>query len=316
MKRYLLPVAGLFTAFVACHVPHNGQKTAYPQPPAASAQAVPTPHTLLWRISGKGISRPSYLFGTMHILCADQATLSDSLMLAIHTVDEVYFEIDLSDMTAMINSIKFMKMNNGETLSTLLNPDEYKRVKAYFSSHESMLPFSMLEHFKPMLISGLIEEQSLGCSTTDGMEMQIKKAVHQENHKIPIKGLETAEFQAGLFDSIPYAKQAKELVDYVDSADKNKEMTRQLADLYSRQDLDGIQALSDKDDPGMNEYMDLLLYNRNRKWARILDSLLPHKSLLIAVGAGHLPGGQGVIELLRKEGYAVEPVFSAKSQSL
>ena len=316
MKKFLLPVAGLLAAFVACHTSHNAQRSVGPPAAAGAGQSVPTPRTLLWRITGKGITRPSYLFGTMHILCADNATLSDSLVHAIQTVDEVYFEIDLSDMTAMINSIQYMKMNNGETLSDLLKPEEYSRVKAYFSSHESMLPFGMLEHFKPMLISGLIEEQSLGCATTDGMEMQIMKTVRQQSHKIPIKGLETAQFQAGLFDSIPYAKQAKELLDYVDSADQNKETTRQLADLYTKQDLDGIQALSDKDDPGMGEYMDLLLYGRNRKWARVLDTLLPQKSLLIAVGAGHLPGQQGVIELLRKKGFTVEPVFSGKSQSL
>jgi hypothetical protein len=141
------------------------------------------------------------------------------------------------------------------------------------------------------------------------MEMEIMKVAKELANPKPINGLETAAFQAGLFDSIPYAKQAKELVDYIDSADYNKKETRQLADLYNQQDLDGIQALSDKDDPGMDEYMDLLLYGRNRKWARILDTLLPDKSLLIAVGAAHLPGKQGVIELLRKEGYTVEAVL-------
>ncbi len=99
-------------------------------------------------------------------------------------------------------------------------------------------------------------------------------------------------------------------MDYIDSVDQNQEMTRQLATLYTKQDLDGIQALSDKDDPGMDEYMDLLLYDRNRKWAGELDSLLPDKSLLIAVGAAHLPGKQGVIELLRKEGFTVDPVLN------
>jgi hypothetical protein len=134
------------------------------------------------------------------------------------------------------------------------------------------------------------------------------KALKEQEPKKPVKGLETAAFQAGLFDSIPYEKQAKELVDYLDSMDQNKKITQQLAVLYTSQDLDGIQALSDKDDPEMNGYMDLLLYNRNRKWAKELDGLLPGKSLLIAVGAGHLPGQQGVIELLRKEGYTVDPV--------
>jgi len=267
-----------------------------------------TPHALLWRISGKGITRPSYLFGTMHILCASDARLTDSLKAAIAVCDEVYFEINLSDMSDMLNSIKYMRMNDSKKLSDLLKPDEYARVKDYFTKHSSLLPFSMLERFKPMLISGLIEEQGLDCQTTDGMELMIMQQLRSGSEKKPVNGLETAAFQAGLFDSIPYEQQAKELVNYIDSADENKKATRQLAELYVHQDLDSIGQLSDKDDPGMSGYMDLLLYNRNRKWARELDTLLPGKSLLIAVGAAHLPGKEGVIELLRREGYTVDPV--------
>jgi uncharacterized protein YbaP (TraB family) len=302
MKRYQLLTASLLSTLIAL--------AQTPKPATSPAGTVtPNPHTLLWRISGKGISRPSYLFGTMHILCSDQANLSDSLKAAIAGVDEVYFEIDLGNMADMLGAVQYMRMKNDIKLSDLLKPAEYARVKAYFTTHESMLPFSMLERFKPMLISGIIEEQGLGCSTTDGMEMQIMTELRSHDTKKPIKGLETAAFQASLFDSIPYKKQAKELVSYIDSVDVNKKLTRQLAELYAQQDLDGIEALSDKDDPGMNDYMDLLLYARNRKWARNLNTLLPEKSLLIAVGAGHLPGKQGVIELLRKEGFTVDPVL-------
>jgi len=264
-----------------------------------------TAHTLLWRISGKRITHPSYLFGTMHVLCAKDAALSDSLKAAIAHCDEIYFEINLSDMAGMLNSMKYMRMNDSKKLSDLLKPDEYARVKDYFAKHASMLPFSLLERFKPMLISGLVEEQALDCETTDGMELMIMKEAKRNK---PVNGLETAEFQAGLFDSIPYETQAKELINYIDSSDQNKQMTRQLVDLYNRQDLDGIDELSRKEDGGMSGYMDLLLYARNRKWAKNLDSLLGKRSLLIAVGAAHLPGKGGVIDLLRKEGYTVEPV--------
>jgi uncharacterized protein YbaP (TraB family) len=284
-KRSFLLAAGLFTATLG-----------FSQ----------TPNSLLWRISGKGLSRPSYLFGTMHIICADDAALSDSLKAVIAACDEVYFEINLSDMSDMMNAIKYMQMNDSKRLSDLLQPDEYARVKNYFAKHSSVLPFGMLERFKPMLISGLIEEQGLGCQTTDGMELRIMKELKASNK--PVNGLETAAFQAGLFDSIPYEDQAKELVKDIDSADENKKVTQQLADLYTRQDLDGIEKLSDKDDSVMSGYMDLLLYNRNRKWARELKKLLPGRSLLVAVGAAHLPGKEGVIELLRKEGFKVEPV--------
>jgi uncharacterized protein len=292
IRKSFLLAAGLLTAAVG-----------FSQTPQPAPQ---TPHTLLWRISGKGTARPSYLFGTMHVLCANNATLTDSLKAVIAACDEVWFEIDLSDMSGMLNSMKYMKMNDSRKLSDLLKPDEYTRVKNYFTQHASMLPFGMLERFKPMLISGLIEEQAMDCQTTDGMELMIMQELHA--YKKPVHGLETVAFQAGLFDSIPYDQQAKELVNDIDSAETNKKTTQQLAGLYARQDLDGIEELSNKDDSGMSGYMDLLLYSRNRKWAKELDTLLPGKGLLIAVGAAHLPGKQGVIELLRKEGYTVEPV--------
>ena len=284
MRKTLLLAAGILTASLA-----------FSQ----------TPHTLLWRITGKNISRPSYLFGTMHVLCSKDAALSDSLKAVIAGCDELYFEINLSDMAGMLNSMKYMRMNDNQKLSDLLKPEEYARVKDYFARHASMLPFSLLERFKPMLISGLVEEQALDCETTDGMELMIMK---EARHNKPINGLETAEFQAGLFDSIPYATQAKELVNYIDSSEENKQTTRQLVDLYNHQDLDGIDELSRKEEGGMNGYMDLLLYGRNRKWAKNLNGLLGKKSLLVAVGAAHLPGPSGVIELLRKEGYTVDPV--------
>jgi uncharacterized protein YbaP (TraB family) len=289
-RSTLLTIGMLCVSLVFSQTPHTPQ----------------TPHTLLWRISGKGITHPSYLFGTMHVLCAKDARLSDSLKAAIAGCDELYFEINLSDMNAMLGSIKYMRMSDEKRLSDLLKPDEYARVKDYFGKHASMLPFSMLERFKPMLISGLVEEQAMDCETTDGMELVIMKEA-RPYHK-PVNGLETAEFQAGLFDSIPYEEQAKELVNYIDSSDQNRHSTEQLVDLYNNQDLDGIDSLSRKDDGGMSNYMDLLLYDRNRKWAKNLDTLLPKKSLLIAVGAAHLPGKGGVLDLLRKEGYTVDPV--------
>jgi uncharacterized protein YbaP (TraB family) len=265
-----------------------------------------TPHTLLWKVSGKGLTKPSYLFGTMHVLCADEATLSDGLKAVIASCDEVYFEIKLDDMSNLLGAMKYMRMNDDKKLSDLLSPDEYQKVKDYFAKHASLLPFGMLERFKPLLISGLIEEENMNCQATDGMELSIMKEVHPYNK--PILGLETVEFQAGLFDSIPYAKQAKELMAYIDSADEYKKMTLELADVYKKQDLDRIDELSRKGDPEMDGYMDLLLYDRTRKWALNLDTILPRKSVLVAVGAAHLPGPGGLIDLLKKEGYTLTPV--------
>ena len=85
-------------------------------------------------------------------------------------------------------------------------------------------------------------------------------------------------------------------------------MTTDLADVYRKQDLSKIEELTVTGDATVSNYLDLLLYGRNRRWADSLTSLMREKSLLIAVGAGHLPGDQGVINLLRKKGYVLTPV--------
>lgn len=268
-----------------------------------------SPHTLLWKVTGKNLARPTYLFGTMHILCAEDARLSDSLKKAIGYCDEVYFEIKLDDFTSMLKSLQFMKMNDNKKLSDLLNGEDYAKVKNYFENRGAViLPFSMLERFKPLLISSLIEEEGMDCQTTNGMELVIMKKAHESSKKI--KGLETAEFQAGLFDSIPYEKQAHDLVNYIDSVDQYKKITSELASVYRNQDLDRIEELTRTGDAGAGDYLDLLLYGRNKRWVDQLNLLMPQKSLLVAVGAGHLPGAQGVISLLRKKGYTVSPVLN------
>jgi uncharacterized protein YbaP (TraB family) len=293
MKSFCLVFAGLITtSFLSSPNPGN--------PGAQDA------HTLLWKISGKNLKNPSYLFGTMHILCTDDAHLSDSLKGVIARCSEVYLEIDLSDMGGMMAAMKAMQMKDDKKLSDYLTQSQYARVKEYFEKHTSMLPFSMLERFKPLLISSVIEEQDLDCKTTDGMEMLILNQAKGKDKKI--RGLETAAFQAGLFDSIPYERQAKELINFLDSMEQYKQQTQELIDTYRKQDLQKIDELTKSGDGNMEEYEDLLIYARNRKWVDSLKVLMPEKSLLIAVGAGHLPGDQGLISLLSRAGYSVSPV--------
>ena len=266
------------------------------------------PNTLLWEITGKNLAKPSYLFGTMHILCADDAVLSDNLKKTIGSVDEIYFELDMDNLAEMLGAMKYLRMNDGVELQELLSPEEYTRVEDYFKANPFPLPFSMLNRFKPYFISSLIGEKMMTCEKKNGMEELIMK--ESREYKKEIKGLETAEFQAGIFDSIPYAKQAKDLVAYIDSIDTYKQTTLEMVDVYRKQDLIRMDSLIRKSDPGMEKYMDILLYDRNRKWVKDFPGLTSDGklSLLLAVGAGHLPGKAGVINLLRSAGYTVKPL--------
>ncbi len=273
----------------------------------SNAANIADENTLLWKITGNGLKKPSYLFGTMHILCADDAVLSSNLKKAIRDCDEIYFEIDMDNTQEMAGAIKYLRMNDGVKLSELLTPEEYKKVDEYFKSHKVPLPLTILNRFKPMFISSLIGERLMDCEKKNGMEEQIMSE-NKKNYGKETRGLETLEYQASLFDSIPYEKQAKELVNYIDSMDYYSKSSQETLDVYRKQDLRRMDSLIKKSDPGMDEYMDILVYRRNRNWVKQMPGIMEGKTILFAVGAGHLPGDQGVINLLRKQGYKVEPL--------
>jgi uncharacterized protein len=264
-------------------------------------------NTLLWRISGKNITKPSYLFGTMHMLCADDIQLSDSLTNAIQNADNVYLELDMDNLFEMMSAMTKMKMRNDTTLSDLLTKDEYEKVRSFFKESSGLIPFSMLETFKPLLAASMIMEQQAGkCDNMISMEQLIME--ESKKNGIKIKGMETMEYQMSIFDSIPYGFQAKQLVKMIEDGKNDETEMKKMTEAYRSQQLDKMEEMTKKEDMGIGNFTDLLLYNRNANWAKKLEELLTDRSLVIAVGAGHLPGDKGVINLLRKAGYKVEPV--------
>ena len=303
MKKISAGVLGLLWAVAGCSQP-------------VSDKAAPDNNSLLWKISGNGLAKPSYLYGTIHMLCADDALLSPQFRTIIAKAEEVYFEVDLDNMFEMMSVIGKMKMRADTTLRDLLTADEYEKVRSYFESRSSILPFSMLETFKPILALSTLQEGSMECDNTAMMEQVIMQEAKKSGKKI--KGMETMAYQAGVLDSIPYRLQAQQLVSYIDNINQHKSEDTELRDMmsaYRSQDLKKLEDLMLKTDMGIGSFTDILLYNRNRNWVVKLKKLMPDKSLLIAVGAGHLPGDKGVINLLRQAGYSVTPLLNAIGQS-
>lgn len=266
-------------------------------------------NTLLWKITGKNLLKPSYLFGTMHMICADDIELSDSLKKAISNSDKVYLELDMDDVWQMMGAMMHMNMKGDTSLSDLLSSEDYKKVKTYFQEHSSLIPFSLMEKFKPLLVESMIMEQAAPCDNMIVIEKLVMDEAKKNN--INIKGLETFGYQLGIFDKIPYKLQAQQLVKMIDEAKSGKDSTENeikiLTDAYRKQQINKMDELT-KDDPAIGGFTDILLYDRNANWAKKLQELMPGNSLVVAVGAGHLPGKKGVLNLLREAGYIVEPV--------
>lgn len=266
-------------------------------------------NTLLWRVTGKNLSKPTYIFGTMHMICANDIELSDSLKKAIGNSDNVYLELDMDNMWEMFGAMMHMNMKGDTTLSDLLSDEDYKKVKGFFKERSSMIPFAMMEKFKPMLVESLIMEQAAPCDNMIVIEKLVMDEAGKSN--VDVKGLETFDYQLGIFDKIPYKLQAQQLVKMIDEAGSGKgndvDEIKILTDAYRNQEINKMDELT-KEDPTIGGFADILLYDRNANWVKKLQQLMPGNSLVIAVGAGHLPGKKGVLNLLKEAGYKVEPV--------
>jgi len=264
-------------------------------------------NTLLWQISGNGLKHPSYLFGTFHLLCKEDIHFSDQLKAAVTAAKEIYMELDMDDPNTMLEGLKFMYMNDNKKLKDFYTDSEYNRVENYFKDSAHM-PINMMENVKPYFLMSLLYPQILNCKTTSGIEEQLVQLAKQKNKQI--QGLETIEFQASVFDSIPYADQAKELLNSIDSMSYYKDEFNAMLAVYKSQKLKEMENLFNKSEFGVDGHEDLLLYDRNRKWVSHLKTIMSKESVFVAVGAGHLLGEKGLISLLKKAGYNVIPLLN------
>ncbi len=262
-------------------------------------------NTLLWEISGNGLKAPSYLFGTFHLICKSDIPFGSQLPEAVKAASVMYMELDMDDPATMFGGLMLMGMRGDTTLKDLYTADEYKKVANFFKDTLHM-PIALLGSTKPFFLSAMLYPKMLACKTASGVEEELMKLA--KANKKEIKGLETMAMQAAVFDSIPYAVQAKELLKSIDSLAKYKMYFDTMVQVYKSQQLNKIETLFTQSEFGMEENQDILLDRRNQNWVIQLKTILPQQSVFIAVGAGHLVGEKGLISLLKKEGYVVKPL--------
>jgi len=262
-------------------------------------------NTLLWQISGNGLQVPSYLFGTFHLLCKDDIHFSAALKQAVINSNEVYLELDMDDPSTIMGAFMLMNMKNGKKLKDLYSAEQYKRVSDFFKD-SLKTPIGLFQQMKPEFLVALLYPKMMPCNSTASIEesiMQLAKANGKE-----IKGLETMAFQASVFDSIPYEKQAEELLQTIDSMENSKKYFSLMLTAYKEQRLDKIENIINNPEFGSTDNQDILLDNRNKNWVGQLKEIMKKGPVFTAVGAGHLVGSVGLIALLRAEGYNVKGV--------
>ncbi|RDI05583.1 TraB/GumN family protein [Flavobacterium sp. AG291] len=260
-------------------------------------------NSLLWKISGNGLSQPSYLFGTVHITC--DATLSTKVNTALDATKQLYLELDMDDPNMMKEMMGGMAMKDGATMTSLLSTEDYKLVEDFIKSKTGM-PLKMLDSYKPFLVSAMLMPAMLDCKA-QSIEQSLIDASKKQNEEI--FGLETVQEQLDVFDAIPYKEQMEDLLASAkdDMANDRAEYNKMM-ELYNAQKLNELMAFMKSSKNKTASHDDVLLINRNKNWIPRIEKIAKEKPTLFGVGAGHLGGENGVIMLLRKKGYKVEAV--------
>lgn len=271
------------------------------------AQTKKASNTLLWEISGKGLKKPSYLFGTHHLVNAKFADTMKVLQEKLKSVDAVVGEL-LMDSTMQTKLAPFLMMKNN-TLDSLLTKAEYKEVEDYFKSKSPDFDLKQLNNFKPAMVSimvALFDDPDVQKGLGEGIDNSFQQYA-KKNAKL-VFGLETAEYQGALLFDNDLQKQKKALLKSIRETAKNKEIMKQLKTDYLAQDMDKLTILFKDMDEENKEFMTELLRNRNKRWLDQLPALMDKQSLFIAVGAGHLLGNEGLIKGLQALGYTLKPI--------
>lgn len=279
---------------------------------------------LLYRISGNSLKSPSYLVGTYHLA---PPTFTDSipgLRRVLSEVGQVYGEVVMSSATdkeAVAKMKEAMMLPEGVTLQTMLSADELSRVNNMMKdllgadmTHPivaeqmgKLKPQALLTQFTMLMYL----KHNNNFDPNNALDTYLQNVAREQNKMVG--GLESYEDQLEvLFGSIPLERQKKLLMCTVDNREYMEQLAGRLVDAYFTQDLKAIDAVFNEklnnDCDATDEENEVLITGRNAKWIKLMPAVMGKRSTLFAVGAGHLVGERGLLQLLSAAGYTVEPV--------
>ena len=266
---------------------------------------------LVWKISGNGIKKPSYILGTHHGCPFTYCDSIPGLMKAFDKVDNIIGEINMIEFAEMsperMQKMQAMMMPADTSLLSLFSTEEAAKVNEWLGKKMGA-SLEMLFVMKPMTIMVTVQNKiltemmpELATMTSIDKYMQ---TLGQSKGKT-IGELESADYQMELLYGNSLEEQADALLEMIDHGD-SKGLLQQLTDAYKSQDLDMLWEIFQEQMTGY-EY-DAIVKVRNLNWEKQMKELLPKQSTLFVVGAGHLPGESGMINLLREAGFKVKPV--------
>ena len=272
---------------------------------------------LLWKVSGNGLDKPSYLFGTYHLASLGIKDSIAALPQVQQDVQQVYGEIIMADMMkpeTLMQMQQQMMLPADTTLKSLFSPAEFETITQAVQEYLKV-DIALLDRMKPAALFQQLTvmfylKHTPGYNPQEQLDASFQQDATKAGKKVG--GLETVQSQLDILFNKPLRRQAEDLYCFLSDPAKAERQAKELIAAYAAQDLDTVLRLMEekegtKCDPTPEE-MAQLLYDRNHNWAKQMPALMQAAPTLFVIGAGHLPGEQGLIKLLQGKGYTVEPL--------
>ena len=283
MKKYFRHLIGAF-ALISCF--------------GANAQ---NDSSLLWEISGNGLKNPSYVFGTIHMICQEDYIMTPVIENTLKSVDNYYAEIDFTNMADLLLMQESLKTEI--PLSKRISADEYAKL-AELLEETFQMNIGEFEHSSLPAIASTLTFKSFPCDQQKMYEIELIQMAMKSNKKMG--GLETMKEQLDIMNnSFDIAAVISMLEDF---KTKGFENTNQMVGLYKEQRIDDLLDFMNESSYMTEQTNETMLYKRNHNWIAKMPEIMKNKSTFFAVGAAHLGGKNGVISLLKEKGYQVTPV--------
>jgi uncharacterized protein YbaP (TraB family) len=261
---------------------------------------------LLWEITGHGLKTPSYLFGTMHVSSKMVFHLSDSFYLDLRKSDVVALELDPQLWQEQL--YRYENMQTNLRSYTQGSPGDYLNEKSFqLEKYEDRLKAALSD--EPTLINGLLY-RTFQTRADFEEDTYLDLYIYQTGKKLgkQATGVENYfQTEQLIMEAAQDMMQDKKRKEPGTDGETVFEIEKKTQDAYRKGDLDMLDSLEKMLEPS-EAYLEKFLYRRNEIQAASIDSIVQRHSLFVGVGAAHLPGRRGVIELLRKIGYTLRPV--------
>lgn len=258
---------------------------------------------LLWEVKSKDSKSISYVFGTMHLMDVDLFLFPKKLEKTLLKTDVLCMEL-VSVNPNLSPDALFMK---DKSLSDLFSINQMDSIYNWAESNLLMKKEQFDENFKnakPFLLMQFILQASLP-TNSKSYEKEFEALADQ---KLIMKGLETIDQQLNLFDGLVDKDQVEMVMSTLRNEEKSKKSFEEMQQIYLTQNLNELYAFVKKENDSPIGNSRKFLEDRNLNWIPQMKELMKTQSVFFAVGAAHLAGPEGIIELLIKEGYQLTPI--------